>query len=737
MRDAGESAPLDVMHRRIAGALTGRTTAWVVLVAWIIVFIVLGSFAGKLTGVQDNDAKSWLPGTAESTRALDLLDKVQDPNDLTTTVVYHRAGGLTPTDFATISAQARQMAGVDGVVSRPPAPGKAPEPLVSYPTSAAEGQHPTGGAAPSVSRDGQVATVSLVMNFGNAAFDKMPDARDALLNIAHLDGGQVYVSGQGGDTADQADAFAGIDGVLLLAAGIVVIVILLLTYRSPVLWILPIVSVVVALATATGLTYLLAKYAGLTVNGQSQAILYVLVFGAGTDYALLLIARYREELRNHEDRHEAMAFALHRAAPAIIASAATVTLSMLCLLIAQLNSTSSLGPVCAIGIVVCLVVMVTLLPALLVICGRWVFWPARPSYGTPEPTASGVWARLGRRIEVRPRKVWAITAAALVVCCAGLFTLDAQGLSGADQYTKTFASTTGDNLMIDHGLADPSSPVEIVANPGAEQAVLSALRAAGFTQAQVVTPPSAPVAVATVLVDQDPTSQPAFDTVNRIRSAVHAVPGADALVTGAAAVQLDVRTATDRDARVIIPLILLVVLVILMLLLRALVAPVVLILTVVLSFGAALGISSVLFKTVFGFAGEGPEFPLFVFVFLVALGIDYNIFLMTRVREETAAHGTRKGSLIALGATGGVITSAGIVLAATFAMLGTLPFVSFVEIGAAVALGVLLDTLIVRSVLVTSLNLDLGRRIWWPSRLDRQPLAAGDRVTLGSDRSGA
>lgn len=725
------------MHRQIAGALTGRASKWVVLVAWIIVFIALGSFAGKLTGVQDNDAKSWLPGSAESTRALDLLDKVQDPNNITTTVVYHRPGGLTPADFTTIATQAKEMAGVEGVVSQPPAPGKAPVPAIAYPASAAAGQKPPNGAPPSVSPDGEVATVNIVMNFGSSGWNKLPDARDALLQIAHLDGGQVYIAGMGGDAADQADAFAGIDGVLLLAAGIVVIVILLFTYRSPVLWILPIISVSVALACATGLTYLLAKYAGLTVNGQSQAILYVLVFGAGTDYALLLIARYREELRNHEDRHEAMAFALHRAAPAIIASAATVTLSMLCLLLAEMNSTASLGPVCAIGIVVCLVVMVTLLPALLVITGRWVFWPARPSYGSAEPTASGLWARLGSRIARHPRRVWAVTAAALIVCCAGLFTLNTSGLSGADQYTKTFDSITGDNLVRDHGLSDLSSPVQIVSDAGTEQAVVGALHQAGFAEARAVTTTGSPISVAVVELPQDPTSEAAFTTVKQIRAAVQSVPGANALVTGAAAVQLDARTATDRDARVIIPIILVVVLMILMVLLRALVAPVVLIATVVLSFGAALGLASVLFKTIFGFAGAGPEFPLFVFVFLVALGIDYNIFLMTRVREESATHGTRKGALVALSATGGVITSAGIVLAATFAVLGTLPFVAFVEIGVAVAVGVLLDTLIVRSVLVTSLILDLGNRIWWPSGLDRTPPASQDEMALAdSQREG-
>jgi len=536
--------------------------------------------------------------------------------------------------------------------------------------------------------------------------------------------------------------------------------------------------------------YLLAKYADLTVNGQSQAILGILVIGAGTDYALLLVARYREELRRHEDRHEAMAFALHRAAPAIVASAATVAVGMLCLSFAELNSTAGLGPVNAVGIGVTLLVMVTLLPALLVVCGRWVFGPrregrrnwvmtgvsqvvggiaavvlgtvltgqdgglgvlagilsglggfsafigvlvliqvaiehwtkvhSRPDFGSREPTNTGLWAKVGSAIAPRPRSVWLVTTGLLLLACLGLFKLDASGLSIEDTYTKEFDSIKGQKVLEAHDLADNSNTVQVVTNTGEIKAVQAALADVdGLGRFTPPRPVSDDRSFFEAPITEDISSTAAFDLVESSRDAAHGVEGAEALVGGGSAFYLDTKIASNRDSKVIIPLVLLVVFLILVGLLRALVAPLVLMGTVVLSFGAALGISALLFEYVFGFAGSDPGFPLFAFVFLVALGIDYNIFLMTRVREETMDHGTREGSLVALRSTGGVITSAGLVLAATFLVLGSIPLVFLAELGVAVALGVLLDTLIVRSVLVTALNLDLGAKIWWPSRLDR------------------
>ncbi|MEP9384129.1 MMPL family transporter [Nocardioides cheoyonin] len=698
------------MHRQLAGALTGRVTKWIVLAAWIVIFAVAGTFAQKLTDVQNNEASSWLPDSAESTKALERLAPFSDQDDIPTVVVYHRDGGLTTADYAAMKQQAPEIADLKGVVQ-----GKDGQPTVVVPTDEAAGQK-----MGLVSKDGTVATALFTFNLGANGWNDLPPIVDKLRDIAQLDGGDVHLAGPGGQAADAADAFSGIEGTLLYAALGVVIVILLFTYRSPILWLLPILSAVVALFTSEAVIYFLAKYADLTVNGQSQAILSVLVIGAGTDYALLLVARYREELRRHEDRHEAMAFALHRASPAIIASASTVAIGMLCLLFAEMNSTAGLGPIMAIGVVVTLLVMLTLLPALLVITGRWMFWPKRPTYGSPEPTTTGLWARVGRRIARRPRTVWVTTAVVLAVACLGLLTLKTGNIPNDEQYTKDYDSIVGQHTLEDHGLADTSTPIQVVANADASDAVVSAVRSVpGIGAVDDSTPPVDGVKYLEITQDLDPASDAAADQVEAVRSAVHQVPDADALVGGSAALFLDTADAAHRDNTVIIPIVLVVVMLILMLLLRALVAPVVLIATVILSFGAALGISALIFKYLYGFDMADSGYPLFVFVFLVALGIDYNIFLMTRVREETQTRGTRQGSLVALASTGGVITSAGLVLAATFAVLGTIPLVFLAEIGTAIALGVMLDTMIVRAILVTALNLDLGAKIWWPSRLDR------------------
>src|SRR3954452_12687148 len=381
------------MHRQIAGRLTSRVTKWIVLVAWVVIFGISGGFAQKLTDVQDNEASSWLPGSAESTRALDELKPFQDPNAIPTVVVYHRDGGLSQQDLQAVSAQLPKIQAMDGVTGKV--------------------------AGPALSSDREVAQTLVTYNFGKDGWNKLPDTADDLKKIIKIPGVETRIAGQGGQATASANAFAGLDGTLLFATLGVVILILLFTYRSPLLWLLPIISAVVALFTSQAVIYFLAKDAGLTVNGQSQGILTVLVVGAGTDYALLLIARYREELRRHEDRHEAMAFALHRAAPAIFASAGTVIVGMLCLMLAEMNSTAGLGPVNAIGVAVTLLVMVTLLPALLVITGRWVFWPKRPTFASHEPTSTGFWARVGRSIAVRPRAVWIGTALLLGVACLG------------------------------------------------------------------------------------------------------------------------------------------------------------------------------------------------------------------------------------------------------------------------------------------------------------------------------
>jgi RND superfamily putative drug exporter len=684
--------------RGIIRLAAGRKIKWVILAFWVVVVVVAGPLAGKVTGAEKNDASSWLPAKAESTKVLDFQSRFQSPNVFPAVVVYDAPAGLTAAGRAKAVADARAFTGVAGV-----SPGKVAGPLFA--------------------RDGQAAETIVQVNLGKKGWNGAGAAADSLRSIAqrNADGMTVHITGPLGSAADSATAFKGIDSTLLYATLTVVIVLLLITYRSPVLWLLPVLSAGIALTAAQGLIYLLAAHAGLTVNAQSAGILYVLVFGAGTDYALLLIARYREELRRHEDRHEAMAEALRRAGPAILASGTTVVLSLLTLLVAELNSTKGLGPVLAIGIVVALAAMMTLLPALLVICGRWVFWPVKPSYGSAEPTASGVWARVGRSIARRPRVVWVATALVLAAMALGTLGLKASGLTNAESFRGRPDSVVGQSVLARHFPAGAGQPVVVIGRAPDAARLLATVRATpGITG---VTPPVTRAGEAYLqgTLTSAPDSQAAYATIDRVRSAVHAIPGADALVGGNSAINLDVERAAAHDRQVIIPLILAVVFVVLALLLRAIVAPVMLIATVVLSFAAALGVSALVFDHVFNFGGADTSFPLFVFVFLVALGIDYNIFLMTRVREEAKHRGTRAGAVTGLAATGGVITSAGLVLAGTFAALGTLPVTFLAELGFAVAFGVLLDTLVVRSVLVTALNLDIGRWLWWPNDLAHVP----------------
>ncbi|RZU49529.1 RND superfamily putative drug exporter [Krasilnikovia cinnamomea] len=677
----------------VAWLVCGRWTKWLVLALWIVVLAVAGPLAGKLTEVQKNDNSAWLPGNAESTQAADLQKRFQPDDIAPAVIVYERPSGIVAGDQAKAARDAEALGKVAGVTGKV--------------------------IGPVPAQDGKALQIIVPIKIDADGWEKIVDVVAEVKAVTEADpnGLAVYLTGPAGNAADSAKAFEGIDSTLLYTTLTVVAIILLITYRSPVLWLLPIISAGVALTTAQAVIYLLAKHSGLVVNAQSAGILTVLVFGAGTDYALLLVARYREELRRHTDRHEAMALALHRAGPAIIASAATVAIGMSCLTLAEMNATSGLGPVSAIGITVGLLVMITLLPALLVIFGRWLFWPARPAYGSAEPTATGLWAKLGTRIALRPRLTWIVTAVALGAMSLGLFQLEAKGLATADTFVTKPPSVTGEEALARHFPAGQGQPVVVIGKAAAAAQLRQAL--AGTQGVAEVAEPVIKDDLAAIegTLRDAPDSGRARATIDRIRDVVHAVPGADAKVGGITAMTLDMNRANDHDNRLIIPLVLLVVLIILGILLRAVVAPLILIATVVLSFAAALGVSALIFRHVFGFAGEDTSFPLYVFVFLVALGIDYNIFLMTRVREEAHHHGTRRGALIGLAATGGVITSAGIVLAGTFAALASLPLVAFAEIGFAVAFGVLLDTLIVRSVLVTALTLDLGRWMWWPSKL--------------------
>jgi RND superfamily putative drug exporter len=683
------------MRHNVAAWPGSRGKKWVVLGLWALFAVaVAGPLSGKLTGAESNQTSAFLPGNAESSQVMALQQRFGAGDAAAAVIVYERASGITAADRAKAAADTRALAGVDGVTGQI--------------------------AGPLASRDGQaLQTVVPISMAGPAAWTRLPARMDAMRQIARAgDAGlSVYLAGPASYYYDSAKAFGGIDHTLLFATILVVILILFLAYRSPLLWLLPVISAGVALMSAEAVIYLLAKDGEIVVNAQSAGILTILVFGVGTDYALLLVARYREELRRNADRHQAMATAMRRAGPAVIASAATVVVSLLFLQFADMNSTRGLGPVAAIGVATSLFVMITLLPALLVIAGRWVFWPARPAFGTPDPASTGRWARLGRGIARRPRLVWSVTAVVLAGCALGLTQLHATGLTEKNSFTGTPPSAVAQQVLQRHFPAgQDGQPVIVIGNASTAGQLHKTL--AGSSGIAAVSQPVVQgqlVSMSATLRAQ-PDSPAAIATVRDLRAAVHAIRGADAKVGGQTAMTIDLNAAQDHDNKLIIPVVLLAMLVIIGLVLRAVVAPLLLLATVVLSFAAALGLSALLFHAL-GFHGADPSLPLDAFVFLVALGIDYNIFLMTRVREETRRGGTRQGMLTALAATGGVITSAGLVLAATFSVFAAVPMVFFAELGITIALGIVLDTFVVRSIVVSALTFDIGRRIWWPGSL--------------------
>jgi RND superfamily putative drug exporter len=563
------------------------------------------------------------------------------------------------------------------------------------------------------------------------------DVRWLRVRTAEVPDLEVHVAGPAGAVTDLVDVFSAVNGMLLLVTGGVVLLVLILAYRSPVLPFVVLAVAGTALGIANGVAYLLAKENLLTISGDAQGILDVLVLGAGTDYALLLTARYREELRHTGDRYHAMRAAWRAALPPIAASGGTVILGLLCLLASGLASTRGLGPVAAIGIASALVSMLVLLPAALVLLGRVAFWPFRPRPGGSRPAHPG-WTRVARGVGRRPRLVWAVTALALLGLALGTIRLQAEGVPRTRSFLADVDSNAGQELLSVHFPASAATPAVIVARadrlddvvtaaqrvPGVAKAVAYVDPLEAYDARRLGKPEPGPKVVdgmirvdATLDVPVD--SPRAGQVVRQLRTVVHAIPGAAARVGGYTATNLDIQDTAQRDRLVIIPLVLVVVFLVLMLVLRAVVAPLLLIGTVILSFLATLGVSGVVFRDVIGFAGADSSFPLFAFVFLVALGVDYNIFLMTRVREEAASHGHRAGTLSALAVTGGVITSAGVVLAATFAALAILPLVFLAELAFAVSFGVLLDALVVRSLLVPALTVDIGRIVWWPGPLRR------------------
>jgi putative drug exporter of the RND superfamily len=699
--------------RKVASIVTGRRSKWVILVVWVIAVFAVFPLGSKLTDKTTDDTQSFLPASAESTKVVKSLDEDFDQGETDDAiVVYQRDGGLTAADQQKIRADAQtiQAAGADKIR------------LVGTP------QIPfTPGAPPGlVSKNGDVATAvySTPTDFENES-----DWGQAIRDITHADTGgmQVYVTGGVGFSTDAHDVFENLDAKLLISTVVLVLVLLGAIYRSVLVALTPLIVVFFAYTLAQAFVYLLAE-SGATVSTNATSILIVLMFGVGTDYCLLLVSRYREELRRTEDKHDAMARAVRRAGPAILASGLTVALAMLVLALADNKGTSSLGPVFAIGVACALIAGLTLLPALLTIFGRPGFWPRRsvvaydPAHAEQE--SQGLWRRFGDRVLQRPAHALIATGVVFIAGAFGLlaykvdysttsfFKHSVEAVEGFDVLRGAFpAGTLAPTTVLVESDSGQATPAEISgiarrleAVPGVAVARDTGIRSTNGQIGEV-----------DVVLSSDPLDKSGLDIVPRIRDAVADIPNATVLVGGTSAINYDVDQANQHDLEIIAPLALLVMAIILAILLQALVAPLVLLASVVLSFACTLGISILFIRFIVGDAGFDSSIPIFAFIFLVALGIDYTIFLMARVREEARRHGTREGMLRALSATGPVITSAGVILAGTFSVLMTLPVSFTFDLGFMVALGILLDTFIVRTIMVPAAVEVLGDKIWWPS----------------------
>lgn len=672
-----------------------RIRWWVpalLVVVWLGLGAVGGPFTGRLSDVATNDNAAFLPEAAESTEVERLQRQFTDTEVLPAVVVAERASGITQDDLDFLAERGAALARLDGIAGRV--------------------------APPERSEDGQAAQFVVPVVGAGDPGEVVVEVRAELAKDVP-DGLTVLVAGPAGLIADFVSAFDGIDGLLLVVAGAVVVLILVVVYRSPLLPVLVLAGAVFALGVAAFVVYQLADHDVLKLNGQSQGILSILVFGAATDYALLLVSRFREELRETDDRFVAVRRAWRATIEPIAASAGTVVLGLLCLLFSDLRSNQGLGPVGAIGIAAALLVAMTFLPAALALVGRAAFWPFVPRHGSEKPEHNGLWGWVARKVGARPRLIWVVTTVVLLAGVAFVPQLKANGTAQTDLFLSEVDSARGQEVLSAHFPGGAGSPTVIIARAEATQQVVAAADIPGVATVVPAGERNGRVLLQAVL-DDPADSETAMSTVERMRSAVHDVPGADARVGGQTAIQLDVQSASRHDRTLIIPIVLVVIFLVLALLLRALLAPLLLIATVVLSFAATMGVSALVFNHLFDFPGADPAMPLFGFIFLVALGIDYNIFLMTRVREEALVAGTRKGTLRGLAVTGGVITSAGVVLAATFAALSVIPVLFLAEIAFIVAFGVLLDTVVVRSLLVPALTVDIGRRVWWPAKLSRR-----------------
>ncbi|GGT52017.1 MMPL family transporter [Streptomyces coeruleorubidus] len=669
-----------------------RAVPWAVVGLWLAALVLVGPLAGKFAGIQQNRAVDYLPDSADSTQVARIQDRLPGGESTDLVLVYHRDGGLTDADRRTAAEQIAEVRGAYDVTGEPRGVPSEDGSTLMYPVSSTQ---------PGQDEEARNAFV------------------DGVREVAEGSGGlSVEVGGPGALNTDMGKVFETIDGTLLLATLAVVTVLLILIYRSPFLWLVPLAVAGVAATTAMAAGYGLHELFDVTVTGQSGGVMTVLVLGAGTDYALLLIARYREELRRHERPYDAMRTALRGCGPAILASSGTVAAGLLCLLAADLNSSSGMGPVGTVGVLAALVAMTTLLPAVLVLLGRRVFWPLIPAFGSEPKARRSLFAAMGTSATRRP--VTVLVGGGVLLGALALGTLNLSGsIKQEDSFTERPESITAMQTLAREYPERSSRPVTVIAPDERTDVVLDRARETeGVAEAVPGRSGSGWTEIA-VFTAASPETPAETRTIEALRTGLDT---AGAYVGGPSAQQIDLADSESRDRKVIVPLVLGAVFVILVGLLRSLVAPLLLLAAVVAVWGAALGIGGLVFEPVFGFGGTDPGLGLLSFVFLVALGVDYGIFLMHRMREESVKGAEPEAAaLTALRTTGGVIASAGVVLAATFAVLTTLPLVGLVELGFVITVGVLLDTFLVRTYLVTTASVLLKRRMWWPGRLSRAP----------------
>ncbi|MFI1128134.1 MMPL family transporter [Streptomyces althioticus] len=679
---------------RAVGTGTGgrRAVSWAVAGLWVVALVLLLPLAGKFADVQQNRAVDYLPDGADSTQVARVQDELPGGESTDLVVVYHRDGGLTAADRKTAAAQ---IAGVERKFELSDVPrgvASADGSTLMYPVSSTE---------PGQDEEAQLAFVDGVRE-----------------TVGGTGGLSAEVGGPGAVGADMDEVFETIDGTLLTATLGVVTVLLVLIYRSPFLWLVPLAVAGAATVLAMAAAYGTHELFGITITGQSGGIMTVLVLGAGTDYALLLVSRYREELRRHERPYDAMRAALRGCGPAVLASSGTVAAGLLCLLAADLNSSSGMGPVGMVGVLAALVAMTTLLPAVLVLLGRRVFWPLIPAYGSTPKARRSLFAAMGTSATRRPAAV--LTGGAVLLGALALGTLNLGGdLRQEDAFTERPDSVSAMRTLAEEYPGRGAQPITVIAPAGDADEVVERVRGTEGVAEAAPGRADGTWAEITVFATAPPESAGETRTIEALRDTLD---GTGAHVGGPSAEHLDLARSEARDRAVIVPLVLAAVFLILVVLLRSLVAPLLLLGAVVAVWGAALGIGGLVFGPLLGFAGTDPGIGLLSFVFLVALGVDYGIFLMHRMREESLNGAEpQAAALTALRTTGGVIASAGVVLAATFAVLTTLPLVAMVELGLVIAVGVLLDTFLVRTYLVTTASVLLGRRMWWPGALSRTP----------------